>query len=200
MKKIIILLFTSIAYLTAIAQDFNLDGYPPVWDGKSFYNSMSFLFPFKNTKTFFEAGIYFERKENSNFVIMRYRVFPNYSIEELYMKDTPKMLVKLGDGTILTGKKERVTHGLLNAQFVIDIYFNLDNKLQQKILRYGIEKARIAYVYLYLGVKKNQIFDAYTKDSEMTVITAQMLLKQIQKVDFEKAKRDAKKRSLEYGF
>jgi hypothetical protein len=194
-----------ILILSASAQDFKLDNYPPIWDGNSLSNSTTYMFPFKDTITnwaspFHDASIYFERTENSNNLIMRYRVVSNYSMEDLYMKDTPEMLVKLGDGTILTGKKERVTDGILSALFVIDVYFYLDNELQQKIIKYGIEKVRIAYVYTYMGLHENQIFDAFTKDCEEKSLNAGMFLMQVKNADLNKAKQDAKKKKLDYKF
>jgi len=182
------------------SQNIDIEDYPPTWNGTSISNSISFLFPFKESDSFREACVYFEKEKNSSFIIMRYRVFPNYSTEQLYMKDTPTMMIKLGDGTVLTGKKERVVDGIVNASFAIDVYFNLNYSLQQKIIKYGIEKARIAYVYNYLGLNKNQIFDAFTKNTEMDGITIKQLLEQIQNANIDKVINDSKKNSLEYGF
>jgi hypothetical protein len=189
-----------IVMLPSISQNFNLDKDPPKWDGKCLYNNVSYMFPFKDNKTFHDAAIYFERMEDSNNLIMRYRVISNYSMEDLYMKDTPEMFVKLGDGTILSGKRDRITDGILNAQFIIDVYFNLDIELQQKIIKYGIEKVRIAYVYTYMGLHENQIFDAFTKDCEEKGLNAGMFLLQVKNADLKKAKQRAQKEKLDYNF
>ena len=116
------------------------------------------------------------------------------------MGDKPEMLVKLNDGTILYGKKEKVETGVLNAQYVIDVNFNLDNKLQQKIIKFGIEKVRIAYVFTYMGLNENQIFDAFTKNCKVEGLNAGMFLQQIKKADIKKAKKEAKKKELNYNF
>ena len=115
------------------------------------------------------------------------------------MKELPEMLVKLGDGTILKGKKERITYGIINAQYVFDVYFNLSEELQNKIIAYGIEKARIAYVYNYLGLNKNQIFDAYTKNC-IEDLNAGMFLLQIKDANMKQAKQDSEKNNLDYNF
>jgi hypothetical protein len=201
MKKFILsLVVFGFSRLILISQDFNLNDHPPVWDGKSLCNRISYLFPFPDSSTFSDAAIYFERKENSNIITMRYRVVSKYAIEDLYMNGPPQMMVKLGDGTILKSNEERVTNGVLNAQFIFDVYFILDNDLQQKIIKYGIDKVRIAYIYTYLGLHKNQIFDAFTKDFEEKNLNAGMFLIQVKNADLNKAKQEAQKSKLDYKF
>jgi hypothetical protein len=158
------------------------------------------MFPFPDSSTFSDAAIYFERKENSNTIGMRYRVVSKYAIEDLYMNGPPEMLVKLGDGTILRSNKDRVINGVLNAHFIFDTYFILDNDLQQKIIKYGIEKVRIAYVYTYLGLHENQIFDAFTNDCEEKNLNAGTFLNQLKNADLNKAKQEAQKSKLDYKF
>ena len=190
------------------SSNFHLENSPPIWADDCLRNSTSYFFPFEHQTTFKDAVIYFERKEGflsflglPDNIFMRYRVSTNnYTIEELRMKDTPEMLVKLGDGTILTGIKERVSTILLNAQYFIDVYFTVDNEIQEKILKYGIEKVRIAYVFEYMGLNRNQIFDAYSKDCIESGLTAGMFLQQIKNADIKKAKQDAKKNSLNNDF
>jgi len=190
------------------SSNFHLENSPPIWADDCLRNSTSYFFPFEHQTTFKDAVIYFERKEDflsflglPDNIFMRYRVRTNnYTIEELRMKDTPEMLVKLGDGTILTGSKERVSTILLNAQYFIDVYFTVDNEIQEKILKYGIEKVRIAYVFEYMGLNRNQIFDAYSKDCIGSGLTAGMFLQQVKNADIKKAKQDAKKNSLNNNF
>lgn len=183
-----------------ISQTKTIENYPPVWNVDRIQNSMSFLFPFKESNTFIEVAIFFEKIEKNNSVILRYRVFSHYSMDKLYMKDIPEMLIKIGDGTILKGKKERVVDGVVDFGNVIEVYYVLDYNLQQKILKSGIEKARIAYVYNFGGLNENQIFDAYTKDSEISSYSIKDLLNQILTADISKVKKESLEKSLEYGF
>ena len=208
MKKITYsITFLLIALSQVYSQNFHIENSPPFWTGKCLRNGASYFFPFENQSTFEDGVIFFERDESPVWhfgsddpITMRYRVSPKYTIEELHMKDTPEMLVKLGDGTILYGKKERVSTLLLNAQYYIDVYFTLDNELQNKIIKYGIEKVRIAFVFDYLGLNRNQIFDAYTKDCIEKGINAGMFLQQVKNADIKKTKQDAEKNKLSNGF
>jgi hypothetical protein len=116
------------------------------------------------------------------------------------MKGAPTMLIKLGDGTVLTAKKERIIKGVLNAQYVIDVYFNLDYNLQRKVIKSGIEKARIAYNYSIVGISGNKIHDAYTKNSTIEGISIIDLILQVKNASISKAKEKAKKNNLDYNF
>lgn len=200
MKKVLIILILCFWVNNVMSQENYLDTRPPVWNNDRIQNRTSFLFPFKESNAFIEAVVYFERIERNNSLILRYRVISNYPKERLYMQDTPEMLLKIGDGTTLRGKKERVLDGMVNFNYVFDVYFVLDQNLAQKILTHGIEKARIAYVYNFGGLNENQIFDAFTKDSELTEFSIQDLLKQILDANIQEVRNESLKNSLDYGF
>jgi hypothetical protein len=202
MKKVIAIhgiFFILISYYCN-AQSFNMDDYPPIWADGKVQNTLSYLFPFKDQSTFDDAVIYFEKKENSNFVIMRFRAMSKFVVADLRMKSTPTMMVKLGDGTVLNCKKERVIMGVVNGAPVIEVYFNLYAELQNKILEYGIEKVRIAYVFTYAGIERNQIFDAFSADCEEDGLSAGLYLSQILNANIANLKQEAKKKNLDYGF
>ena len=88
------------------------------------------MFPFKDQSTFKNAVIYFQKEKSrlsfigwGDIVRMKYRVSTNnITIDNLRMNSTPEMLVKLGDGTILIGDKDRVSTLLLNAIFFICVF------------------------------------------------------------------------------
>ncbi len=201
MKKITLFIGLAFLCINLFSQQVDLEDHPPIWNSGVLSNSIGYTFPFKDeSSSFNEAAIYFEKKENSSFISLRYRVFPNYSLEDLGVKSTPTMLVKLGDGTILTGQKERIVSGVLNGRFVVDVYFNLSNELQQKIINSGIEKVRIAFNYSFMGINENRIYDAYPKDSTIDGVTIADYLAQVKNASINKAKEQAKKNNLEYNF
>lgn len=209
MRKLLLsMAFLMIALFQLYAQNFHLEDSPAKWANNCLSNTSSYFFPFENQTTFENAVIYFQKSESffwflgvEGNITMRYRVGTNnYTIEDLQMKGTPELLVKLGDGTILNGKRERISTLLLNARYFIDVSFDLDNELQEKIIKYGIDKVRIAYVFSYLGLDRNQIFDAYTKDCEEKGLNAGMFLQQVKNADITKAKLEAEKNGLNGNF
>jgi len=175
-------------------------GQEVVYENGKIRNNIGILFPFDDPKTVSEAVLWFSKSEGSNLVQLQYRVLLAYTIADLYMKNAPEMLVKIGDGTILTGRTDRIVDGIIKGTPCIDVYFNLTEDLQTKIANNGIEKVRFAFIYNYLGMNSSQIFDAFTNNCPDKTFTAQKLLKDIREANFQKAKEEAKKKSLSNGF
>lgn len=154
-------------------------------------NSSDFLFPFNGNRIVSHAVLWFNKVPNNGPIRLYYRVVLKQLINELYMKDAPQMLIKIGDGTILTAKKERIQAGFSDYNECVDVYFLLNEDLQKKILKYGIEKVRFAYVFSFRGVTENQYFDAYTKNSADEAPSVQKLLSEAKSSSFHKAKEVA---------
>jgi len=197
MKTFII---TGITLILFVTQTNIILGQDVVYENGKIRNNIGILFPFDDDQTVSKAVLWFSKNEGSSLLTLQYRVLLKYTVAELYMKNPPEMLVKIGDGTILNGKSERIVDGIITGTPCIDVYFNLTDDLQTKIATYGIEKVRFAFIYNYLGINENQVFDAYTKNCPDETYTAQKLLKDIKTADFQKAKAEAKKKSLSNGF
>lgn len=139
-------------------------------------NKADFLFPFNGNRIVSDAVLWFNKIPDNGAIRLYYRVVLKQLIKELYMKDAPQMLIKIGDGTILTARKERIRAGSTDYNECVDAYFLLNEDLQKKILKYGIEKVRFEYVFSFRGVTENQYFDAYTKNNAGEASSVQKLL------------------------
>jgi hypothetical protein len=170
-----------------------------VYEKNYLKNEYGLIVPFEKSNGWLnECTLFFRKTEGSPYVELHYRIFLDKPIHELHMREKPELLVKLGDGTVMRGMESRIGTGVLNASYVIYVYFNLDQKLQNKISKYGIEKLRFAFVYNYLGMNEDQIYDAYIKDSPMNDkdFSIQSLLNDIQNANLTKAKEEAHKNGL----
>jgi len=215
MKLYLLLFVVLVSIFSAKAQK------PVIWqkDSNCLINGSPFVFPFdnktiledgttyNNDKVFDVAVIYFQKSESffwflgfDGDIAMRFRVFLNSTVEDLRMKDLPELYVKLGDGTILKGSKDRIDNFVSNYQNCFEVYFDLDSGLQEKILKSGIEKVRFAYVFTYMGIIRNQIFDAYSKNCLDKGLNAGMFLQQVKNADLKKVKQDAEKNNLNFNF
>jgi hypothetical protein len=142
-------------------------------------NKVDFHFPFDENRIVSDAVLWFNKVPNNGTIRLYYRVVLKQLIEELYMKEAPQMLIKICDGTILSARKERIQAGSSDYNEYVDVYFPLNEDIQKKILRYGIEKVRFAYVFSFRGVTENQYFDAHTKNSPDGTSSVQKLLSEV---------------------
>lgn len=200
MKRLTLLVLILTISNVAFSQKMDLSDHPPIWNGKSLINKVAYMFPFKDASQQLDKAVILFERDNSNSIKMWYKVSLSCTIDDLYMKGSPEMLVKLGNGKVLKGEKSNMSSGILGAQYVYEVFFNIDKEIQNQILKYDIEKVRFAYVFSFMGITENQILDAYSKDCVISGLNAKIFLNQILNADLSKAKKAAEKRSLEHGF